>query len=61
MSPQLQFLDAIAEALQMAIRTINNNTSKEEKDLTSAVLQFRLGQIKRDIAREQSALRDTPR
>jgi hypothetical protein len=52
MSLENQFLNAIGEALSMALRALTTNVSKDEVQLTAAVVQFRLSQINREIERE---------
>lgn len=51
MSHELQFLEAIGEALSMALRALTTNLPNDEKDLTAAVVKFRLAQINREIQR----------
>lgn len=52
MSLENQFLNAIGEALSMALRALTTNLPREEMELTAAVVQFRLSQINREIGKE---------
>lgn len=51
MTQQQQFLEALSEALSMALRALTTNVSKEEAELTKAFITLRLGQINREIER----------
>lgn len=51
MTQDHHFLEAISEALTMALRALTTNVSREEADLTKAFITLRLGQINREIAK----------